>query len=164
MKLLDCDGVLADFVSGAIKLHGLNIPSEKWVTWDYHHVLGMSDAEFFGPMNAKFWLSLKPFPWAKELLAACDDYVVCTAPVQNWECYGAKARWLHEKLGVPYTRMMIGKKKWLMASQKNLLIDDSPKNCEYFENSGGRSILFPQPYNQSKWTVQSIVSELKNEV
>lgn len=148
--LLDCDGVLADFVTASLELHGKTFEDANVDKWDYFHDWGVTDREFFEPMGYDFWANIEPFPWAQDLLNVLSKHevTICTAPILNPECFAAKAEWINKHFDIPFQNIMIGKKKWLMAGN-GILVDDSEKNIEKFRAAGGRAYLFPQPYNEA---------------
>jgi hypothetical protein len=150
--LLDCDGVLADFVTSAARVHG---KSPKILSWDFWEQWGISPEEFWAPLATRdFWLGLEPYKWATEFLGALKQLgpvTICTAPMHlNTEiCVGAKLDWLESYFGIRPEDVMIGRKKYLMASPSRVLIDDSDENVGLFWQHGGSAILFPQPWNLS---------------
>jgi 5'(3')-deoxyribonucleotidase len=148
--LLDCDGVLADFVSGAAEVHG---KSPEILSWDFWIEWGMEPEEFWAPLATRdFWLGLRPYRWAGELLAGLreiGEVTVCTAPMHlNTEvCIGAKLDWLESYFGIRPESVMVGRKKHLMAGKDRILIDDSDENVYQFWRMGGSAVVFPQPWN-----------------
>jgi hypothetical protein len=44
--------------------------------------------------------------------------------------------------------LFTGKPKEMCAGPNAVLIDDSDKNCELFEEEGGFSVLYPRSYNK----------------
>lgn len=150
--LLDCDGVLADFVGAAAKVHG---KSPEVMSWDFWVEWGMEPEQFWAPLATRdFWLGIKPYKWANDLLSSLREFgevTVCTAPMNfNTEiCAGAKLDWLESYFGIQPDDVMIGRKKWLMAGKSSVLVDDSEYNIGRFWRAGGSAILFPQPWNAS---------------
>lgn len=158
--LLDCDGVLADFLSTAIER--LNRATGKTFTVDEYartvHVHSMekpydiSVSEFWKIVEDPddLWISLKPFPWAQKLLNYCEkmgDVTIATSPSRNPQCAAQKTQWLLENLNLHNDRLMLGKRKELLARPNTVLIDDSPKNCEKFRSHGGEAIQVPSNWN-----------------
>lgn len=150
--LLDCDGVLADFVGGAARVHER---SPEILSWDFWLEWGMEPGEFWAPLATReFWLSLRPYRWATELLdslRAVGDVTVCTTALHlnTGECVGAKLDWLESYFAIHPSDVVIGRKKWLMAGKDTVLIDDCDENVGRFWRAGGSAILFPQPWNAS---------------
>lgn len=150
--LLDSDGVLANFVDGALEAHGRSSDGhDSIIQWDIADLWGITDEEFWKPLRGRdFWYNLKPYPWAKEMVTKIKErgleMTIATSPSSDTECTGAKLEWLHDNLGIKMKDVMVGSKKWLMA-KGNMLIDDSNANCDKFINNGGSALVFPQPWN-----------------
>lgn len=150
--LVDCDGVLADFVSSAARVHG---KSPEILSWDFWLEWGLEPEEFWAPLATRdFWLGLQPYKWANDFLASLrelGEVTICTSPMHlNTEvCIGAKLDWLESYFGIRPVDVMVGRKKWLMAGKGRVLIDDYEENVSKFWQAGGSSILFPQPWNLS---------------
>ena len=86
---IDMDGVVADFVAGACRVHGRTISEEadadtrdfykSWLVTDNEIVQHcMTTEEFWSPINAlgaKFWEDLPVYPWAVDLVAYCEGLV-----------------------------------------------------------------------------------------
>ncbi len=111
--LLDVDGVLADFLSGAIKVlnraYNRDITLEqyakewgKWGTYDYY---GITVEQFWKPIDEthNFWMDLEPMPWATKLytaLSAVGDVTILTMPNADPNCGRQKLQWLDYHLGI----------------------------------------------------------------
>lgn len=149
--LLDCDGVLCDFVSGAIEVHRIpNYKHDDVKHWDFFQDWGMSADEFYNWCRGyEFWFNLKPYDWARGLVEeiGLDNFIISTAPTMDPTCVQAKLDWLYHHFKIPMTNVMVGSRKELMAKAGLTLIDDNPKNVEKFKEHGGNAILFPQPWN-----------------
>lgn len=151
--LLDMDGVLADFVGGALKAHGIErFNSLHWPPqWDMATELGISDDEFWAPIHdggAEFWRQLEPLPWAQELwdgCAALGSITISTSPSRDYESRKGKLDWLAQHFDAN-VGCYFGRDKWLMA-RHGILIDDSDANVQRFCEKGGQAVLFPRPWN-----------------
>ena len=129
---LDCDGVLADFDAGAVRL------------------LGMGPGEFQEKFGAgRFWARLAKAPdfygslplmaGALELFEAVrhlDPMILTGLPRGNWAA-GQKVRWVHQHF--PGTRIIT-----VMAVDKrhhcqpgDVLVDDTLKHRQRWEDAGG---------------------------
>lgn len=154
--LLDMDGVIADFVSGLIKLHGWPIEHGDYANWDYHREFGITDDEMWEPTyDGSFWLSLDPYPWASALIRSLRNHgevIYCTSPSKDATCPSQKVSWLraHGFMGINEVSYQIGKRKELNAGSGAVLIDDSDSNILKYRGAGGRAILFPQPWNENR--------------
>lgn len=159
MIYIDMDGVIADFVSSALAVH--NFPKDMYKPCgDYHmeNQLGVSQREFWDKIDKAgedFWVNMEPFSWTEDLIKVVsdlDEWMILSAPSRNPQCLSGKMRWLHKQFGSKFHDVIFcpAKKKYLLADDFSILIDDSDKNCSDW---GERfSILFPQPWNKN-WKV-----------
>ena len=171
--LLDCDGVLADFVSASIRVHGQSLAHDEVTDWEYFREWGLSSNQFWKPLRGReFWYEqIKPYPWAPELLSklsALGDVTILTAPSADPECPAAKIEWLGDRLGIGMDQILVGRRKYLCARPDSVLIDDSHRTVARFKEWGGHAIEFPQPWNSSTcvdWRdVVSQVAELHRQI
>jgi 5'(3')-deoxyribonucleotidase len=156
---LDMDGVLTDFVSATVALHGRAEVLDAWPLGDRNvpAVLGISRTEYWrliDEQGASFWAGLAPFPWFEELVALVRQFApmtILTAPSLSPCCLDGKVQWLYNHFpkvrGKRFTDFIIGPQKHLLAQPSRVLIDDAEKNIEDFRAAGGDAILFPQPWN-----------------
>ncbi len=163
--LLDMDGVLADFTRHALKILGHNDEQivghlDNWHTRDHSIVdqLGITHGHFWGMMNAvpDFWLEIPIFDHAKRLVRELrkeNQVYICSAPNSDDACSTYKLKWLRKhKLG--FNRdFVFTPQKWLLAGPGKILIDDSTKNIQLFNDHGGHGLMFPQPWNTSSHIV-----------
>jgi 5'(3')-deoxyribonucleotidase len=166
--LLDQDGVLADFLSGAIKVlnraYGRDITLEqyskefgRWGTYDYY---GITVEQFWKPIDDEhnFWMNLEPMPWATKLytaLSAIGDVTIVTTPSLDPDCAKQKLQWLNYHLGIDSTQVFLGARKYLMAGN-GILIDDYIKNVSAFQDNGGQAILIPSTWNKFDTSFEEI--------
>ena len=157
--LLDMDGVLSDFTSSALKLFNKelnrNVTIEEYVDkqlgFNIEQIYGISINEFWQIINNEpiFWLKLKPFAWAQELvkfLREMGDVTIVTTPSLDPECAKQKLQWLDAYLNIKSSDVFLGAKKYLMAGN-GILIDDYHKNVEKFQQNNGKAILIPSNWN-----------------
>jgi 5'(3')-deoxyribonucleotidase len=151
---LDLDGVLADFVSGAIAAAELPVTAEQVEHWNFFEEY-MDDDEFTKRINDTmyFWDDLAVYPWAHELvgyLKTKGDIVYCTSPGNHDEAATGKLNWLrrHGFLSKHSKNYVLTHYKWLLAGRDRILVDDSDQQCRSFELSGGASVIFPQKWNR----------------
>lgn len=155
MIFLDMDGVVADFVGAACKVHGKEV--EGVDCWNFFEKWGISEDEFWEPVNAggrDFWANLEPFPWFDELVsavkAADKDFFVLTKPSRQASCLAGKLDWIHRHFGSRFRNYIFAPDKSPLAAPGRLLIDDSDDNVKGFREAGGVAYLFPQPWNASR--------------
>lgn len=165
---LDMDGVLTDFVTATLTLHGQPHALQTWPTGqrDIPQVLGVSKSEFWRRVDeqgADFWAGLAPFPWCDELVALVREFgplTVLTSPSQSPACLDGKVRWLYEHFpkvgGKRFTDFLIGNQKHLLAQPGRVLIDDTPSHVDAFRAAAGEAILFPQPWNANHAVVDRL--------
>lgn len=163
--LLDCDGVLCDFVTGSIKAHNISGYTHDDVKhWSFFEDWGMSATEFFdGVKGYDFWFNLEPYPWAHKFVETLglDNFVITTSPTMDPECVQAKLDWLYKHFNILMTNVMVGSRKELMAKSGMTLIDDSLSNVAKFKLHGGNALLFPQPWNGGEGNWETILEMLK---
>lgn len=151
--MLDMDGVLVNFVEGAMKTHG------KWirrgqVKWDFHVQLGIPDKKFWDPFGYDFWSNLE---WHEEghklldeltKLFGLENIVILTSPCATQGCADGKIAWIKKNIPQFKRRFLIGSVKHMCASPKHILIDDHDLNVEKFEQHGGHTELVPRSWNK----------------
>jgi 5'(3')-deoxyribonucleotidase len=156
--LVDMDEVLCDFVSGAAEIHGWTRDElfAVWPpgVWSMQSAMKLSEEDFWKPITANdkyFWESLKPLPWAHQLVAdineICDDWHVVTSPSLSDSSYTGKVKWLKNFFGPRFTRFCITPHKYLFAQPGVLLIDDNESNVNNFIYHGGDGLVFPRRNN-----------------
>lgn len=161
--LLDCDGVLADFVTGVLIMHGRAETHDDIRNWNFYKEWGMSDEKFWEPTKGVgFWDSLPVYPWAEHLYESLSELAKVTIVTSPSDCPYAsagKTKWLKRNFGIKPKNIFIGGRKELMARPDALLIDDYPVNIENFAMAGGLTILFPQPWNGGDGDYVTVLDE-----
>lgn len=148
--MLDCDGVITDFVGGCEKLFG---KIEIWPPGEYNiaKVFGMPKNKFWKPINDAFIFGLKYTKEFADIMQVLDGYdiTILTAPV--WNGIHGRHMWIHKYLPEFFRqhKYLIGPDKAACAYDGSILIDDSDKNCHDFIKAGGQAILFPRPWNSN---------------
>ncbi|MBX9656681.1 hypothetical protein K2Y11_23940 [bacterium] len=158
---LDMDGVIADFVTMAVKLHGRADVLENWPNGerDIPNLLNSSRGEYWKLIDAQgadFWCSISPFPWLNDLVSMVREFApmtVLTKPSLSPACAEGKIRWLYKQFppvkGRRFSDFLIGSRKDLLANPRRVLVDDDDDNAEKFRKAGGCAIVFPQPWNSN---------------
>jgi 5'(3')-deoxyribonucleotidase len=170
--LLDMDGVLVDFLSGAIE--SLNKEFDRsitidqyvkefgqWGTYDYY---GITVQQFWTAIHSTpdFWFNLKPIPWYDQiykLLSGIGDVTIVTAPSEDPDCAKQKLLWLRKHLDIGPDKVFLGTRKYLMAGN-GILIDDYQKNVESFKLAGGQAILIPSTWNTPNLTWERVCNTI----
>ena len=165
---LDMDGVLVDFVGGALRTCFGNMEAticqtlELWPAGEYDitKVVGGTIDEFWEAINAEkgFWESLSPYPWAADLIDLVESAVkrkwsIATSPSRDPQCAAGKVKWLQDNCskGQSFRNYFITPEKHLLAggNRTRVLIDDRDVNVDRWRECGGSAILFPQPWNSN---------------
>jgi 5'(3')-deoxyribonucleotidase len=174
--LLDMDGVLVDFLSGAIKALNRDFNRDitieqyadkfgRWETYDYY---GITTTQFWESIHNTpfFWVDLEPMPWYKELyalLSEMGDVTILTTPSLDPSCSMQKLQWLRKHLDIGSDAVFMGARKYLMAGN-GILIDDYYKNVDKFRDAGGEAILVPSNWNTNGLTFERIKNTILNRV
>lgn len=150
--LIDMDGVLVDFVGGVENVLG---KPKTNAYYDIHKWYSMSANKFWKTIDThEFWANLEWYAHAKvfyhKILNLNDnkDVYICTSPTLNPECASGKISWMKREFGNNFRNYIITPHKHLLANKTTVLIDDNDSNIEKFHVAGGRTILFPRPWNK----------------
>jgi 5'(3')-deoxyribonucleotidase len=107
-----------------------------------------------------FWSSMPMYAGADELYRRLCDLapvtIVTHARLEDPGCVEGKRKWLHDNLGVPDDDMVFASKKWLLANENTLLIDDNDTNVCRFGGANGPAILYPRPWNWARGATNSV--------
>lgn len=154
----DLDGVIANFVDGAIEAADLPLTHDGVNQWDFFKPY-MSSEDFWGRIHAQacFWEDLPVYPWAHELVEALrsfGDVVYCSDPTLDDESATGKIKWLkrHGFVEPRGDNYVLIHEKYLLSKPGTVLLDDSPANCQLFNCElirSGRAIMFPQRWNDT---------------
>ncbi|HET6576477.1 MAG TPA: hypothetical protein VFG68_22950 [Fimbriiglobus sp.] len=152
----DLDGVLADFVSGALDCHGaeLAIPDVRWDFCSQIGFDGPNDQRFWADLGYDFWRSLDPYPDGFALLRFAEELVgperigLLTSPCDTEGCVEGKRAWVAERLPEYRKRLFIGSAKHLFAGPSKVLVDDHDANADAFRAAGGEVYQPARPWNR----------------
>lgn len=149
---LDMDGVIVDFVGGALAAHRKPlcppIPGEchieKW--------LKVTPTDFWHKCRGHlFWDSLGWLDDGLEMLQQCgpwfDKTWLLSTPSDDPGCLSGKYSWLTRELSGWKRRLILACDKVSVSPPGALLIDDSDDNCKKWEAAGGEAILVPRVWN-----------------
>ncbi len=154
---LDLDGVLVDFVGGALKAHGKTLPPAD-VGWGFAASIGFSgldDPAFWAPMGHDFWDGLG---WTAEGRVVLDQVenlfgdrvVLMTSPCDTPGAVGGKVSWIRRELPAYRRRFFVGPAKHLAAGPTKVLVDDHDGNADKFVEGGGLVVMPPRPWNRRR--------------
>lgn len=156
---LDVDGVLADWTGAVCRLFGRD-PDQvhaDWPAdvWDLSIVLGISRNEMWRAVDdagSDLWAGLEAYPWADELWALCNECApttLLTSDSKHSSSARGKHEWIKGRFGRDFSSYLIGPDKPAAAHPGSLLIDDRPSGLLAYGAAGGRTLLFPAPWNEA---------------
>lgn len=127
--------------------------------YDIVDVVNMLKGTGYSP--EMFWNLIPQWVWAKApvckyfdwilncSVAVCSDEIyLATSTTKSPNCLAGKLEWIHSVMPERLHRnYFITPRKWLLGRPGALLLDDYGRNCELFEQYGGKSVVYPQPWN-----------------
>lgn len=175
---LDMDGVLANFLGAACKVHNRPLPYVLDPTcrgvFDIETIWGMTNDEFWKPIDQlgiSFWNGLEKTGEADEIVDlltnrfGVSNVCLLTAPSDDPSCVIGKKLWINKHYPQFKKRVLFTTAKEFLAGPTRVLVDDSDSNIEKFFADGGYAIRVPRLWNKdhSKHLVvmQSIRRQLK---
>ena len=155
--MLDMDGVCCDWVTAALKSLGKDELVGQWTPGvkDLEEFIGISYARIWEVLDAQgseWWRNLEEFPWFQEMyeyLNEIGDVVFCTSPCWDASSLKGKVEWMQDRFGKDFRNYILTNKKYYAAHHNTVLVDDNDKQCYNFREYGGRTILFPQLWNDT---------------
>lgn len=156
---LDCDGVLADFVSGACLAHNRPSPyadPKNHGNWHFDKLWGMTPTQFEAPMQFGFWAGLEPTHDGSAIRRAAEQLALqwggmpylLTKLMPTPGCLEGKRVWVERHLPDYSRRLIFAHDKAVIAGPGKLLIDDSDANVADWRKAGGNAILVPRKWNK----------------
>lgn len=159
--LVDCDGILSDFIGGALatinELYTTSFTREQVTEFDFTKALGMSPAAAAACKRAigradGFARHLMVYPGAADgmrRLAELGEIYIVTSPWNSnptW-CHDREA-WLDEHFGIPHARVIHTSAKHLIAG--DVLVDDKTSTCAAWRAAwpGGIAVQWQTPHNR----------------
>lgn len=155
---LDVDGVLANLVEVAFRIHNVpgnpyDLPENKG-NWFIHEIAGISEKEFWTALdNFEFWATMPFMEDAFKILNLVEErfgeknVFLLTAHMYTHHCTGGRHAWINKMMPDYKDRFFIGCEKYAFAHYGTVLIDDRDKNIKLFKKAGGRTITVPRPWN-----------------
>lgn len=174
MKIfLDLDGVIVDFVKGALTLHGKTLPPRA-IRWNFAQQIGIADADFWEPLGREFWSGLGWTVEGKQLFGYLwdnhkVDLAYLSSPCNTDGCCDGKRDWVKRETPDMAKRLVLASCKDVFAHGDALLIDDYDGNVVLFRATGGNALLVPRPWNarrnecdeQGRFDVDSFIGEIE---
>lgn len=152
---LDLDGVLVDFVGGALRCHGAHIEPRD-IRWNFDRQLNIDPATFWDAFGHNFWRDLDWTVEGRGLLALAeslfgkDNIVLLTSPCVTPGGVEGKVEWIKNNVPEYRRRFFVGPPKHLVAGPGKLLLDDHDDNFNKFVEHGGSAVLLPRPWNRRR--------------
>jgi 5'(3')-deoxyribonucleotidase len=170
---LDMDGVLSDFLAGALKVlnreYGKDYKPSQYAElhgrFGINELYGISVKDFWRVLHAEpfFWVELPITPYGEKLfywLEGIAPVTVVTCPSDDPSCAEQKLVWLTNHLGIKPSDVMLCCKKHLLAGN-GLLIDDYHKFADEFTAAGGEAILVPSEWNNADVSFKMVVDKIQ---
>jgi 5'(3')-deoxyribonucleotidase len=152
------DDVIAEFVTGACRAHGVESPynkPESYGVFEMEKLLGIDPKQFWAKIDVPgFWDSLPPTDFADDLVAELTlrfdpkDICILTSPSMGAGCIPEKRAWVRRKYPFLEKNILFGSAKRFLAGPDRLLIDDRDENIDDFIAAGGVGIQVPRLWNR----------------
>lgn len=174
---LDMDGVVADWVRGAMELHGQQLPIAD-VRWHIPVQMGFASEggpAFWTPMeNPHYWRNLSPLNDGMSLYARIVERLGAESLniLSSGRCrcsVDGKLDWLRRWMPNHVDCAVFAHRKERVAGPGKILVDDHETNVERFVAAGGAAVLIPRPWNYRRdecgwdgsFNVDDVWTELK---
>ena len=158
--LLDCDGVLADFIGGVLRvghqISGVRRSKSSITEWDFIRNVVRTDREYVELhhriIGSGFCASLRPISGAVDavrLLQQFADVYVVTAPhLDSSTWVNERLQWLALHFGVPPSNVILASTKSLIDG--DVFVDDHEGHVTAWqaERPAKKAILFAAPFNK----------------
>lgn len=155
IALIDCDGVLADFVGHILSYIESSVTPDKIENWNlFSHLPSKDRKRASAALNDHlFWRTLPVLDGAPEGVKAIRDkgyhVVVMTSPwngCPHW--HEARLSWLQDQFQVSFSDVLVGHRKYMVDA--SFFLDDKPQNIEHYKRHFGhrRIYLMDHTYNK----------------
>ena len=178
ISFVDLDGVLTNWLDATAKLCKIDVNDkeirDELKKGTFIDDLGIvSEDELWQRIESEetdFWARLEEFPWTQKLveeLEKISEVYFLTSPGSCVPAPSGKMEWIKNHFGEEYiTKLIICKDKYICASDKRILVDDSKKKIDKFREYGGHVFLWPNCYvlldEEKDW--KEAIDELKEEI
>lgn len=145
---LDLDGVITNFTKQSCKALGEIYPATEELA-DYGWLFNKyGDATCYKKLKGHlFWVTMEKFPWADKLIDIVNEetkgnWIFLTKPMVDPYCYSGKAEWImhHYRKYLNKLTIIGADKANFVRSNKDVIIDDHPKNVANWAAAGGTPI------------------------
>lgn len=151
---LDMDGVLVDFVAGAMAAHGASMDKLIPGEWYIEKWLGITLEEFWAPCQGHdFWANLPWLPDGMEIISLLlervpfDHVWLLTSPSHDPGSFSGKYAWIQRHLPGWARRVIMAPSKWPLARRGAVIIEDNDTVVSDWKARGSESILMPRLWN-----------------
>jgi 5'(3')-deoxyribonucleotidase len=170
--LLDCDGVICDFVKSALDLIARETGSTRFhhevVEWDIFAALGVKHLEpllYDATNSGGFCENLALIDGSKdgvEMLRRHGDIVIVTSPLDARNWVYERAMWLKNHFGFSKKEMIFTAAKHMVWG--DVLIDDSDRNLREWKeyHPEGCALLWDCPWNRHAGSESNGVIRVSN--
>jgi 5'(3')-deoxyribonucleotidase len=157
--LVDCDGVLSDFVATFLDFvsrhYGVTYERSAVNQWDPFAALGLAPGwgAFRGYVES--WCmcrKMSPLPGAKDFwwaIRAKRVVKVATSPQPYGAWLAQRSDWLADEMDISFEQQIHLTDKTDLVGTFDVLIDDAPHNCEAWQSAGGKAFCIAAPYNEN---------------
>lgn len=152
---LDMDGVLVDFVQGALDAHAMPHCKLTPGEWAIEKAMGLTLTHFWARLQGvNFWRELMPTHDWLPILATCQDYFrpdrifLLTSPCLDPYCYTGKYEWVQKWMPHFERRFILSARKDIFARPGAVLIDDKEETIDKWRDRGGEGFLCPRGWNR----------------
>jgi 5'(3')-deoxyribonucleotidase len=154
---VDLDGVMVDWLGGIRELAGKPDSIYDSIRQNHSSLNYKTVNEIYGgrpvlddlqkQCTHEWWLNLRQFEYANFLITRLSSefpVAFLTSPGKSTTSASAKLEW--QKTNYPAIPILIGKYKYLAASESKVLIDDDKWQLDNFEEHGGFSVQWPNQF------------------
>jgi 5'(3')-deoxyribonucleotidase len=162
---VDVDGVLADHVSPILhrlnSKYGTKLTKEDIIDWNYPIDDTTIDVELEKALFDKDYILKMPvIDGAKDgMLYLCQNHFVLVATSRPKEVEDLTFAWVSSNFKFHDFCNTYGKSKSCL--NVDLLIDDNLQNIKDFASSAGVGLLFSQPWNQERSSIEYLIDVKK---
>ena len=150
---IDIDGVLSDWDRAAAKTCNIDIKDEKIRKEmkegkDIDDIIGKNKIwKLIDKEGEDWWVNLDKFEWADNLVKLIsektENFCFLTSPSDNPLCASGKLKWIKKHFPKYSRKIIITPQKYMCATPDSILIDDSKKKTDKFQEFGGSVFLWP---------------------
>jgi len=160
--LVDCDGVLADFVGAVLGSYndraGTAHAPEDVTQWDIPASLGVPAAELYAEVAEGFCSRIRPYPGAREALDRMREVADVVCLTAGWDAVPTwdyeRREWLVREMGFLRYDVVFASGERKSGYAGDLFFDDKYSSVVSWRaaNPCGKGVLYRQPWNRTDET------------